>query len=46
MEVYPGIGDLQNTKPSEPEKKHPRHIIIKTLNIQNKERILKASTVK
>jgi hypothetical protein len=32
---------LQNTKASGSKSKHPRNIIIKILNTQNKERILK-----
>jgi hypothetical protein len=39
----PGSRSLQNTTSSRPKKKH---IIIKTLNIQNKERILKATKQK
>ena len=35
-------GGLQNTQQIEPENKISCHIIIKTLNVQNKERILKA----
>jgi hypothetical protein len=40
-ESHPGARSLQTTKPARPKKKTPRHIIIKTLSKQNKERILK-----
>jgi hypothetical protein len=40
---HPVAGSLQNTKLLGPKEKHPRHIIIKTLSTQNKERILKAA---
>jgi hypothetical protein len=33
---HQSAGSLQNTKPLGPKKKHPRHIIIKTLSTQNK----------
>jgi hypothetical protein len=36
---------VQNTKPSD-KKKHPRHIIIKALSTQDKEKILKAAKEK
>jgi hypothetical protein len=42
-EGYPGIGGFQNTKQVKSEKIYPRNSIIKTLNIQNKERILKTT---
>jgi hypothetical protein len=45
-ESHPGSGSIQNTKPSRPKQKHPRHIIIKTLSMQYKKRILKAAKVK
>jgi hypothetical protein len=38
----PGVGSLQNTKPSGPKRNTHRHTIIKSLNTQNKEGILKA----
>jgi hypothetical protein len=50
-ESPPGVGSLLNTKPSGPKKTKKttkkntfRHIIIKTLSTQNRERILKAAS--
>ena len=43
--AYEDTRSLQNTKQTKP-KKSPHHIIIKTLNIQNKERILRAAKEK
>jgi hypothetical protein len=45
-ESHPGAGSLQSTKPLGPKEKHTRHIILKTLSTQNKERILKAAKEK
>ena len=44
---YEGTRNLQNTKQTGSKtKKSPHHIIIKTQNIQNKERILRAAKEK
>jgi hypothetical protein len=45
-EGHPGTGGFQNTKQAGSENNMPRNIIIKTLNIWNKERILKAAEEK
>ena len=45
--AYKGIRSLQNTKQAGPKrKKSPHHIIIKTLSMQNKERILRTAKEK
>jgi hypothetical protein len=45
-EGNPGTGDFQNTKQAKSEKNTSGHIIVKTLNIQEKKEILKASRQK